>query len=74
MAQTIYHPSVEGAQHGAKGLEKFLDFAKAAGATGAQPSNYMLNNEKGALRPAKGAIPLLGEIELELALLEGWRP
>ena len=28
----------------------------------------------GALRPAKGAIPLLGEIELELALLEGWRP
>lgn len=53
MAQTIYHPSVEGAQHGAKGLEKFLDFAKASGATGAQPSNFMLNNDKGGLRSAK---------------------
>ncbi|MHB8520640.1 MAG: sugar phosphate isomerase/epimerase family protein [Limisphaerales bacterium] len=42
MAQTLFHPSVEGAQHGAKSLGDFLDYAKASGATGAQPSNYML--------------------------------
>src|ERR1043166_8336988 len=46
MAQTIFHPSVEGAQHGAKSLTEFLDYAKAAGATGAQPSNYMLQDGK----------------------------
>src|SRR5471032_462178 len=44
MAQPIYHPSIEGAQHGAKSLADFLDYAKAAGATGAQPSNYMLQD------------------------------
>jgi len=47
MAQSIYHPSIEGAQHGAKTLAQFLDYAKASGATGAQPSNYMLQSEKG---------------------------
>lgn len=44
MAQACYHPSVEGAQHGAKSLADFLDYARAAGATGVQPSNYMLQN------------------------------
>jgi sugar phosphate isomerase/epimerase len=53
MAQTIYHASIEGAQHGAKGLEKFLDFAKASGAAGAQPSNYMLDDGKGGFKSAK---------------------
>ncbi len=47
MAQTIYHPSVEGAQHGAKSLADFLAYAKKAGAEGVQPSNYMLQAEKG---------------------------
>src|SRR5688572_24644342 len=47
MAQTVYHPSIEGAQHGAKSLEQFLDYAKAAGAKGAQPSSYMLQATKG---------------------------
>ena len=42
MAQPCYHPSVEGAQHGAKPLADFLAYAKKSGATGAQPSNYML--------------------------------
>jgi sugar phosphate isomerase/epimerase len=50
MPQSVYHPSIEGAQHGAKSLADFLDFAKAAGATGAQPSNYMLQGPKGFLR------------------------
>jgi sugar phosphate isomerase/epimerase len=47
MAQTVYHPSVEGAQHGAKSLAEFLDYAKAAGATGVQPSNFMLQDGDG---------------------------
>ena len=42
MSQPIYHPSVEGAQHGAKSLADFLAYAKNAGAAGAQPSNYMV--------------------------------
>ena len=42
MAKPIFHSSIEGAQHGAKSLDEFLAFAKASGAGGAQPSNYML--------------------------------
>ena len=48
MAKPIYHSSIEGAQHGSKGLDGFLAFAKEAGATGAQPSNYMLEGKSGA--------------------------
>jgi sugar phosphate isomerase/epimerase len=44
---SCYHPSIEGAQHGAKSLPDFLDYAKRSGAAGAQPSNYMLQGEKG---------------------------
>lgn len=47
---SCYHPSIEGAQHGAKSLPDFLDYAKRSGATGAQPSNYMLQGEKGFQR------------------------
>lgn len=47
MAHNAYHPSIEGAQHGAKSLADFLDYAKASGAAGAQPSNYMLQAENG---------------------------
>ena len=46
MAEKCFHPSVEGAQHGAKSLVDFLDYAKRSGATGVQPSNYMLQAEK----------------------------
>ena len=46
MANSCYHPSIEGAQHGAKSLAEFLDYAKRSGATGAQPSNYMLQGGK----------------------------
>ena len=52
MAQPVYHPSIEGAQHGAKSLAQFLDYAKTSGASGAQPSNYMLQSDKG-LKSAK---------------------
>ena len=47
MSQSCYHPSIEGAQHGAKSLADFLDYAKRSGATGAQPSNYMLQADNG---------------------------
>jgi sugar phosphate isomerase/epimerase len=44
MAQPIFHSSIEGAQHGAKTLDQFLAFARASGAAGAQPSNYLLQD------------------------------
>lgn len=44
MAQACYHSSIEGAQHGAKTLAQFLDYAKKSGAAGAQPSNFMLQD------------------------------
>ena len=43
MPKSIFHSSIEGAQHGPKGLDNFLAFAKESGASGAQPSNYMLD-------------------------------
>ncbi len=53
MPQSPYHPSIEGAQHGAKSLAHFLDYAKKSGAAGAQPSNYMLQGGRAASRPRK---------------------
>src|SRR6266481_5245264 len=47
MAENCFHPSIEGAQHGAKNLAQFLEYAKKSGASGAQPSNYMLQSDKG---------------------------
>lgn len=52
MSQGIFHASIEGAQHGPKGLEGFLDFAKNSGAAGAQPSNFMLEDGKGGFKSA----------------------
>ncbi len=49
MATPCYHPSIEGAQHGAKSLSEFLSYARKSGAVGAQPSNYMLQDSKGFL-------------------------
>src|SRR3954454_19729455 len=43
----VYHASIEGAQHGAKPLSEFLAYAKRSGASGAQPSNYMLEAKDG---------------------------
>lgn len=47
MPQNCFHTSIEGAQHGAKSLTQFLEYAKKSGAAGAQPSNYMLQSDKG---------------------------
>src|SRR5208282_590832 len=53
MAENCYLPSIEGAQHGAKSLTEFLDYAKASGAAGAQPSNYMLQEGARFKKPAE---------------------
>lgn len=47
MAAPLTHASIEGAQHGAKSLDQFLAFAKSSGASGAQPSNYLLQDGSG---------------------------
>lgn len=47
MPENCFHPSIEGAQHGAKSLEQFLEYARKSGAQGAQPSNYMLQSDNG---------------------------
>ena len=48
-----FHASVEGAQHGPKGLKGFCEFAKRSGAAGVQPSNYMLDNGAGGFFTAE---------------------
>jgi sugar phosphate isomerase/epimerase len=53
MATPCYHPSIEGAQHGAKSLAQFLEYARKAGAAGAQPSNFMLEDGKGGFKSAR---------------------
>jgi sugar phosphate isomerase/epimerase len=65
MAQPCYHPSIEGAQHGAKSLEAFLKWAKDSGAAGAQPSNYMLQSDKG-LKSAKEIKDTFAKAKLSL--------
>jgi sugar phosphate isomerase/epimerase len=65
MAEPCFHPSIEGAQHGAKSLTQFLDYAKKSGAAGAQPSNYMLQDDKG-LRSAKQIRDAFAKAELRL--------
>src|SRR5829696_4300028 len=65
MAEPCFHPSIEGAQHGAKSLTQFLDYAKKSGAAGAQPSNYMLQDEKG-LNGAKQIRDAFAKAELRL--------
>src|SRR5436190_1582936 len=47
MPENCFHASIEGAQHGAKNLAQFLEYAKKSGASGAQPSNYMLQADNG---------------------------
>ncbi|MEM9400647.1 MAG: TIM barrel protein [Verrucomicrobiota bacterium] len=44
MSKPAFHASIEGAQHGAKSLDQFLQFAKESGAAGAQPSNFLLQD------------------------------
>ena len=65
MPQPCFHPSVEGAQHGAKDLGTFLDYAKRAGAQGAQPSNYMLQ-ESAAFKPAKAVKDIFAKAGMRL--------
>ena len=65
MAENCFHPSIEGAQHGAKSLVQFLEYAKKSGAAGAQPSNFMLQSEKG-LKSAKEIKDAFAKAKLSL--------
>src|SRR3989440_7538029 len=73
MAQNCFHSSVEGAQHGAKSLPDFLDYAKKSGATGAQPSNYMLQGEKG-FRSAREIKQIFEQANMKLDGVSGHCP
>src|SRR6185369_4847731 len=66
LPESCFHPSIEGAQHGAKNLEQFLDFAYKNGAKGAQPSNFMLENVNGGFRDPKQIADLFRDKELIL--------
>ena len=68
MSKKCFHPSVEGAQHGAKSLAQFLVFAKNSGAEGAQPSNFMLESKSGRKRftPAREIRETFGEANFKL--------
>jgi len=65
MPRTLFHASVEGAQHGAKSLADFLAYAKKSGAAGAQPSNYMLQGGNG-FKAAKEIQQTFEKAKLEL--------
>jgi len=73
MANICYHPSIEGAQHGAKSLPQFLDYAKKSGATGAQPSNYMLQSDKG-FKTAKEIKDTFAKAKMKLDGVSGHCP
>src|SRR6185436_15472223 len=66
MPKLAFHASIEGAQHGAKSLAQFLDYAKAAGATGAQPSNYMLGKGKSGFMKAAEIQEIFASREMRL--------
>ncbi|MCF7669815.1 MAG: sugar phosphate isomerase/epimerase [Verrucomicrobia bacterium] len=73
MAQKCFHSSIEGAQHGAKTLEQFCEWAKKAGADGAQPSNFLLEGDNG-LRSAKEIKDVFEKNELKLDGVSGHCP
>ena len=76
MAKPVYHSSIEGAQHGSKGLDGFLAFAKEAGAAGAQPSNYMLEDGDSGeqFKSAKDIKDAFEQHGLKLDGISGHRP
>src|SRR5512139_1644675 len=66
MAQNCFHPSIEGAQHGAKSLPQFLAYAKKSGAAGAQPSNFMVQDAQGGFQSAKAIRAAFQKAKLQL--------
>lgn len=53
MSNILLYDALEGAQHGPKGLDGFLDYIRQHGGAGGQPSNYMLERDGG--KDFKGA-------------------
>lgn len=68
MSRTVFHPSIEGAQHGHKSLEEFCAFAKASGAAGAEPSHYLVERSGGGFLSGDEIKAVFARFEL---LLDG---
>ncbi len=66
MGRTVFHSSIEGAQHGGKTLEEFVSFAKKAGAAGAEPSNYHVEDGKGGFKKASEILEIFEKYDLKL--------
>jgi sugar phosphate isomerase/epimerase len=66
MAESCFHPSIEGGQHGAKSLPQFLEYARKSGAAGAQPSCYMLQDDKGGFKTAKEIKSIFSKAKMSL--------
>lgn len=66
MASPIFHPSIEGAQHGAKSLAQFLAYAKKSGTRGVQPSNFMLQNANGGFKSVREIMDAFAKAGLSL--------
>src|SRR5688500_5369142 len=65
MSQPVVRASIDGAHPGSISLDKLLDYAKATGAAGAQPSSYMLESGKG-FRKASEIKDLFGQRGLQI--------
>ena len=66
MARTVFHASIEGAQHGAKTLEEFVIFAKNSGAAGAEPSNYHVEDGNGGFKSAQEIRDVFAKHDMKL--------
>ena len=66
MGKTVFHSSIEGAQLGGKTLEEFVSFAKKAGAAGAEPSNYHIEDGKGGFKKASEILEIFEKYDLKL--------
>ena len=66
MAKTVFHASIEGAQHGSKTLEEFVIFAKNSGATGAEPSNYHVENGNDGFKSAQEIKEVFTKYDMKL--------
>ena len=66
MSKNVFHASIEGAQHGAKTLDEFVNFAKTAGASGAEPSNYHIEDGNGGFKKAKEITDIFDKHDIKL--------
>ena len=83
-AQKCFHPSIEGAQHGAKSPAEFLDYAKKAGASRAKhdaevlatfPGNEDVTKNSGSQRANyefNACVNVFGLFVVKIGLVKKW--